>query len=110
MKKSRFTITEDHLKILRCIYVERDASHPHINRDRPFGNSNVRVDVLETIGEKPFINMDGEEMYTEEQGKLAEKIAKEANTALQICLCTGAFQAGDYVMGSEYNNLSWKPA
>ena len=110
MKKSKFTITEDHLKVLRCIYVERDASHPRIPRDRPFGNSNVRVDVLEAIGEKPIIDMDGEEKYTEAQGKLAEKIAKEANTALQICLCTGRFRLGDYVMGSEYNDLSWKLA
>src|SRR5215510_593730 len=75
----RFTVTDDHLRLLRRAYVfwdETEFGAPGINAKRPYGNSDVYGDIVEIA------------------------------IALQIGLATGEFRAGQYSRGGGYN--AWK--
>jgi hypothetical protein len=49
----RFTLTREHLKLARRMYVEWDNCEygaPAINPKRPYGNSDVEGDIAEILG------------------------------------------------------------
>jgi len=94
----RFTLTDDHLKLLRRANISWDDCEfgaPGLDPKRPFGNSDVLGDIHEIIG-VPADNRydDGEwpagveERYTSVYSELA--------IALEIVLRTGTFEVGVY--------------
>ena len=100
MDSDRFTVTEDHLKLLRKAYVDWNDCEfgaPAIDCKRPYGNSDVIGDISEIIGIKPLTNKHGERFFTDQQYAVMEALHKETQTVLQIALLTGRFEAGTYV-------------
>ena len=96
-----FEVTEDHLKLLKRMYIEWsewEAGAPCVDPKRPYGNSYVEGDVLEIldIPLPPIKNEYGEISYTEEQEEFARKIHFETLYALQIAIATGKFEVGRY--------------
>lgn len=91
--KSTFHLTDDHIKLLRRMYVGyNDSEHgaPEIDPKRPYGNSWVEGDIHEILTE-------GNQMeLTEELKDKYNKLHRETQTALQIVLSTGKFQPGTY--------------
>ncbi len=90
-----FTITEEHLKLLRRAYVSwEDCEYgaPAIDCKRPYGNSSVEEDMAEILG-VPLI--DGEYLPDEDRARLRVRHL-ETQTALEIILRTGTFQTGTY--------------
>lgn len=96
---TEFTVTEDHLKLLRRAYVGWDDCEfgaPAIDCKRPYGNSDVLGDIAEILGttdeecrdEGGEILPDAEAAFTRLHGETA--------TVLQIALATGEFRAGRY--------------
>lgn len=105
-RELRFTLTEDHIKLLRRAYVsweDCEFGAPAIDCKRPYGNSSVECDVAEILGWK----VDEEDGPNGEQRAAAEAIHRQTQTALQIVLVTGAMQAGEYVKTQEYDWRSW---
>jgi hypothetical protein len=52
---TEFTVTEDHLKLLRRAYIGWDDCEfgaPGIDPKRPYGNSDVIGDIAEILGEE----------------------------------------------------------
>ena len=98
-----FEIKEEHLLLINKFYIRwyyAEYGAPTIDPKRPYGSSSVESDIAEILGWK----IDGE--FTEEQSKEAEKIHKETETALQICLSrlkfeTGIFENKGYGIGWE---------
>lgn len=89
----RFTVTEDHLKLLRHAYVrwfDAEYGAPTIDPKRPYGNSHVPNDIAEILGWE--IPKDGVP-YNDEKAK---EIHKGTETALEIALRVGYFKAGKY--------------
>ena len=88
-----FTLTEDHLKLLRKMYVgwsNCEYGAPEIGPKRPYGNSWVAGDIHEILsGNYP------EDLDDELEDKYYN-LHRETETALQIVLWTGKFEAGTY--------------
>ena len=100
----KFNLTENHIKLLRNMYVGWsycEYGAPEIDPKRPYGNSSVAYDIHEILtGEPPDELDDGlqEEYY---------KIHRQTETALEIILRTGKFQPGTYMTSSPYKR-DWK--
>lgn len=105
----RFTLTEEHIRLLRHAYVRwEDCEYgaPAIDCKRPFGNSSVERDIIDILG-WPWPKDD----YDEPPGSLCKKAAaihRELEAALQIVLCTGAFEPGTYQTTRDYDDVSWR--
>lgn len=94
MKK--FTVTAEHLTLLRHANVGwcgDEFGAPTIDPKRPYGNSNVHRDIAGLLGFAPA-DPDGE--FTAEQMQEMDLIHGGTQTALQIVLATGRFEAGTY--------------
>lgn len=96
-----FEVTEDHLKLLRNMWVNwQDCEYgaPEIDPKRPYGNSSVEYDIAEILG----IPIPGEDENYEPRPFPPEALARiqrlhrETGTALQIALRVGKFEAGLY--------------
>lgn len=91
----KFTLTETHLKLLRRANITWSRSEfgaPTIDPKRPYGNSYVIGDIVEILDAPidAYGDVD-EKVYT-----ALYKLHSETETALQIVLETGSFEAGDY--------------
>jgi hypothetical protein len=107
MLPSPFTVTEDHLKLLRRMFVGWDnceTGAPCIDPKRPYGNSDVETDIVEILG---WPIKDPDEGPTDKQKEKASKLHKETQAALQITLVIGKFEAGTYRRTELYNDRSW---
>jgi hypothetical protein len=91
----RFTVTGEHVALLRRAYVSWNGDEfgaPTIDPKRPYGNSDVEADifrVLEMQGRGAF------DCTAEELGRM-RSLHTETQTALQIFLRTGAMEPGTY--------------
>jgi len=97
-----FTVTQDHLKLLRRAYVRwwyLENGAPGIDPKRPYGNSYVQRDIAEILeapdsdwewedGEKAYVTPEAEDRFT--------RLHVETMTALQIVLATGESRPGRY--------------
>jgi len=101
-----FIVTEQHLKLLRHMYVgwqDCETGAPEIDPKRPYGNSDVPGDIHEILtGER---NAE----LTREQEELYLALHRETDTVLQIVLRTGEAWPGRYVRPSEYD-CDWRLA
>lgn len=104
MNETTFNLTENHIKLLRNMYVCWDSCEygaPAIDPKRPYGNSWVEGDIHVILtGEEPNELSDDlkEEYYN---------LHKETQTALQIVLTTGKLEVGVYERSQRYLS-DWK--
>lgn len=107
-----FVIRKDHLKLLKRMFVgwqDCETGAPAINPKRPYGNSDVEYDIVEILGWRPdggHENCDVGE-YHYKVIERAQKIHREMELVLQICLCTQSFEEGTYVKQDKYDGTSW---
>lgn len=104
-----FTMTEEHVKLLRAACVDwwsMEYGAPCIEPKRPYGNSNVVSDIADILGIKWKRDEEDDYMPIALCERLGE-LHKETQTALQIILTTGSFEPGDYVAGDYDRN--WRP-
>ena len=108
----RFTVTEEHLRLLRRAYVtwtDAEFGAPEIDCKRPYGNSDVYSDIAEILG------IPEDEWSDEDMGVLPEaewrflRLHVETGVVLQIALATGEFRPGNYVRDSRWDG-TWKRA
>jgi hypothetical protein len=100
---SEFTVTEDHLKLLRHAWVEWDEGEgygaPGINPKKPYGSSNVEDDIARILDapDKDWTWEDGQKVcVTREAEERLTRLHVETLVALQIVLATGEFRPGRY--------------
>lgn len=103
-----FTLTEDHLTLLRHMYVQWqdcETGAPEVDPKRPYGNSSVAPDIAEILG-----HAEGDDIYEldEDVEDVLLALHYETETALQIVLVTGAFEPGVYEKTKLYNSRSWQ--
>jgi hypothetical protein len=106
----RFTVTDEHLRLLRRAYISWDETEfgaPGMNPKRPYGNSNVFADIAEILGVPDSEWMDADEEPTLDAEWRFLRLHVETAIVLQIGLATGEFRAGRYVRGNEWHN-SWR--
>lgn len=106
MKQEVFTLTKNHIKLLRSMFVnwqEDETGAPEIDPKRPYGNSAVNEDVANILK----IKFNSEDGLTESQNATLSNIHRETEKALQIVLVTGKFKVGTYCKQDEYDSRSW---
>ena len=110
MKTRTFTLTEQHLKLLRrfCVrWQDCETGAPEIDPKRPYGNSAVMDDICEILtGETIGCTDSKREELTDEEAERYEVLHRETETALQIVLATGQFKTGKYEC--EAYSIEWK--
>ena len=128
-RATKFTITENHLKLLKRFnvdWVDCEFGAPRIDPKRPYGNSNVLDDIAEILGVKKtkenVEDYDKEEAseysdkqeyiedleWNEETYNKFDRLHKEMQIVLQIIFATGKIEVGDYLKKDEYDYESWK--
>lgn len=111
LEKEKFTVTEEHLKLLKAMYVgwnDCEFGAPEIDPKRPYGNSDVINDMTEILGIDPVENDWDEKVYPKGTDARCQKLHKETQKVLQIVLATGLFKPGQYEC--EKYGRKWKPA
>jgi hypothetical protein len=112
---TEFTVTEDHLKLLRRAYVNswddgEGYGAPGINPKKPYGNSYVERDIAEILDapDEDWVYENGYQAYvTDEAAERFTRLHVETMVALQIVLATGAFRPGHYRRGAPWS-LDWQ--
>jgi len=111
MDTERFTLTEDHLKLLKRANVtwnEGDGEAAGLCCKRPYGNSGIVEDVAEILGVESFRLDEDDSQYDEEMYDKLWGVHRETEIALQVVLSTQSFVPGDYECAPYSSN--WKLA
>jgi hypothetical protein len=110
---TEFTVTEDHLKLLRHVFVtDWDPGEGYfgaagINSKRPYGNSYVARDIAEILDapDEDWEYEDGEKaIVTDEAEERFKRLHVETMFALQIVLAAGEFRPGRYQCSGRWAN------
>ena len=113
MEKTRFTLTEDHIKLLRHMYVSWDEyslGAPAIDSKRPYGNSDdlILSDVARILEWKTkFVSGTESHGLSKKQVRKAKELHEGTQLALQIVLSTGKFEPGVYEM-DDFHMTEWR--
>lgn len=98
MQRERFTITEQHIKLLKRMYIsweDCEFGAPSVDCKRPYGNGDVYRDIAEIIG-IPLPDRDNGEDFTESQFEQMDTLHAQMRTVLQIGVRTLKFEVGTY--------------
>lgn len=110
MEKKFFTVTANHIKLLKAASVswnDCEFGAPGIDPKRPYGNSTyVLKDIAKIIGLELFIDANGDKHMNHEQEKLCETLHNEIEDALQILLSNCSIEVGEYE-GEKYRS-AWR--
>jgi hypothetical protein len=107
----RFTLTADHVKLIRRMCVGWDDIEygaPQIDPKRPYGNSDVEQGIHEILTGRDEEIDDLSRVEREALEARYRQLHEETKTALQVVLAAGSFEPGEY-MADEYSN-NWQPA
>lgn len=109
----RFTLTAEHVSLLRRAYVgwqHTETGAPEIDPKRPYGNSYVAGDVIEILGwpEPPLVDDEREGPEWEAIEDRALTLHRETAVALQIVLSLGSFEPGEYERTEQFNRRAWR--
>lgn len=112
-KTEAFTITDQHLLLMRNVYIEWNECEfgaPSVNPKRPYGNSNVLRGILELLyPESRDWDDERREDYLDDDYNILKltNLHVETGIALNICLQRGAFEPGLY---RKVNWRTWEKA
>jgi hypothetical protein len=108
----RFTVTDEHLRLLRRAYVtwtDAEFGAPEIDCKRPYGNSGVYSDIAEILDIPEDEWSDGELNPVPEAEWRFLRLHVETAVVLQIALAAGEFRPGRYVREGARGG-TWKRA
>lgn len=110
MSSIEFKVTEQHIELLKNIYISWNATEtgaPTVDPKNPYGNSNVAYDVIEAIGEDiEYRDEEIQEEMSESQWDKAMELHRDMETVLQIAVRHNGVQVGTYTKG-EYG-VDWQ--
>lgn len=103
---TEFTLTEEHRKLLRRMYIGwqwSETGAPEVDPKRPYGNSSVALDVAEIL-KWPIPNEESKDFEREYAAleRRAASIHAETLLALEVLVQTGQDAPGLYVRESRW--------
>lgn len=110
MRAIRFQVTEQHVKLLRSMWVgwsNCEFGAPEIDPKRPYGNSSVYHDIGEILNIEPEGGSPDDREFTDEQKDAMRALHEETQVVLQIVLSAGVLAAGHYEKPNEYGR-DWR--
>lgn len=107
-----FTMTAEHLILLRHFNIcwqNSEIGAPEVDPKRPYGNRAVENDIHELLTSERIgcVGSKRDEL-THGECERYIKLHRETETALQIILVTGQFQAGEYRQTDRYDYRTWE--
>ena len=99
MRKEFFEVKLEHIKLLKKMYVRWWDAHfgaPGIDPKRPYGNSDVYVDMAKILNVKGFKTVDEEWVFSIDEVDYMDALHREMETVLQIFIDTFLFLPGFY--------------
>lgn len=102
-----FSLTEDHLKLLRHAswrWEDCEWGAPAVDCKRPYGGGDYHSDVAAILGWELWDDGWGEKHISREQYERAATLHTETLTALEIIFHTGSMEPGVYRRGSSYKD------
>lgn len=104
-----FTLTDEHLKLLRAMCVSWqncEYGAPEIDPKRPYGNSSVEADIHEILTNERDYEL------TEAQRERYAQLHRDTQTALAILLQCGELRPGTYddMRKIPYGSHEWSPS
>lgn len=108
----KFEFTENHLKLLRRMYVgwqDCEFGAPEIDPKRPYGNSAVEEDIAIIIGMRKDYNDISDNHLSGKEEKECQKLHTETEKALQIFLQHARLSEGSFKVADSYSS-DWKKA
>ena len=106
-----FTLTEDHMELLRVAnisWLNFGTGAPGIDPKRPYGNSDWEGDIARILDWEVFEDHEGEKHLSKEQYKLAERLHRELEEALQVFLLHAEIELGTFARTEPYNCRSYQ--
>lgn len=110
-KKMEFEITENHLKLAKNFVVDwcyDEYGAPCIDPKRPYGNSDVDVDISEILSVELESKEDGYYIPSEKQSSKFRNIYEEMMLVLEIWFTIGQIKTGKFYRNDEYDYRGWK--
>ena len=111
MEGKCFQVTKNHLKLLRRFnIVWDDCSYlgaPRIYPKRPYGNSDILIDIAKIIGLRFAVDNNGRKCLNLRQIDICTNIHREMEIALQILTSNCHIEPGLYIL-SGYGNKWYK--
>jgi len=106
MANRSFTLTEEHLKLLRAMHIGwQDCNYgaPEVDPKRPYGNSSVECDIHEILTNERDYEL------TDEQRERYATLHRETQTALEILIQCGELRPGVYddMRAKPYGKREW---
>lgn len=103
----RFTITDDHIKLIRAAnitWLGWEYGAPGVDPKCPYGNSAALTDIAQIINPDFKSMREGAALdWLEDNTDRLERLHKETETVLRIGVQTGRFEVGTYAqVGSPY--------
>jgi len=102
-----FTLTSDHVKLLRHAYTSWNFAEfgaPSIDPKRPYGNGDVHNNMIKILGLQVPIDSDGYYLVSEKVARDLDWLHADLETALEVVLRTGSFKPGVYRAGMYDSN------
>jgi hypothetical protein len=96
----RFTLTADHVKLLRRMWVGWDGMEygaPCIDPKRPYGTNDVEQSIHEILTGRVEPLEDLARQERESLQARYRRLHEETRTALQVVLAAGSFEPGEYL-------------
>lgn len=109
---TEFTMTEEHVKLLRRLRVEWGDGAPVVDAKRPYGNKSLLSDIARIIGIEPTNkdamrdNGDLPHFSASDRSRMTQ-LHREMEYAIQVSLATGASAPGTYRISKPYDTTSW---
>ncbi len=95
-----FTLTADHVKLLRRMLIDSDPCVPFSRigpgTKRPFGNSDIASDMAEILGIQRIEVDNGVSFLPQHTIPRMAAIWADLSKALQVVLSSGSFEPGEY--------------
>lgn len=107
-EKQYFTLTENHIKLIRNLWIEDYGEGPTVDPRRPYGNSDIEKDIVRILELPTFTDRYGEESFTEETSNNAIQYHREMVRALQIMCTLSDIKPGIYRQVEEWDSRSWE--
>ena len=91
-----FTLTSEHVALLRHLNTYNDAGDPQIDTKRPYGNSDHLSDICRIVGWTKAGDDGHAPCWSSQQRAAARRLHGQMATALECVLRSGSFEPGEF--------------
>lgn len=97
-----FTLTPEHVALLRHLTVYGGPEGPEIDARRPYGNSDHLADICRILGWTKAGDDGHAPCWSSQQRAAARRLHNQMATALECVLRGGSFEAGEFRQDDVY--------